>query len=148
MNRFTRCEIFFAESFGLRRSHPRNKPLLLDASIVSFGLPTAIVFDKSNRLVTATPTLGGDKTGATWVKVAVENWLLRDGAVCRGGDSAASACFKPQAFGASSLRLSPQSIGLPQDYVALGARSGNSASGGSAKGFETQKSAGGFSVLH
>ena len=126
-----------------------NKPLLLDASVVNFGLPKAVVFDKTNRVVTAMPTPDGDKAGQTWVKIAVDNWLLRDGAVCQdhGGDSAFSSCSAPQAFGAASLRLSPQPIGLPQDYLLLGARSSNAENGGSAKGFDTPKSAGGFSVL-
>ena len=126
-----------------------NKPLLLDASVVNFGLPKAIVFDKTNRVVTATPTPGGDKSGQTWVKITIDNWLLRDGAVCQahGGDSDSLSCFTPQAFGAASLRLSPQPIGLPQDYVALGARSGNSSGGGSAKGFDATKSAGGFTIM-
>ena len=126
-----------------------NRPLLLDASVVNFGLAKAIVFDRTNRVVTATPTPGGDKAGQTWVKITIDNWLVRDGAVCQdhGGDNAFATCFTPQAYGATALRLSPLPIGLPQDYVLLGGRSGNSDSGGSAKGFDTTKSAGGFSGL-
>ena len=97
-----------------------DKPLLSQGRKFAGSAPVAVVYDRNNRYVTATPTAGGDANAKTWLQVAYGSWSVQDNALCQEtADTSGPVCFTPEARGPGAFRLVPVKRGLSQDYVML-----------------------------